>query len=356
MRIVNVSKLKGDEVLGKKIYDDSGRVLLNEGVKLTAFYIGRLKNMGVQYVYVEDQISREVIIEENISEKTRQMSKHTVKEMIDKYSREGKTDSMGVAKSVNSIIDDILLHKSVMINMPEIRSSDNNIYAHSINVCVVSAIIGIHMGYNMSKLKDIAIGAILHDIGKSKIKNDKKIVEKIKNQDELGKYIELMHPKVGYDFLGEQNLVSVHSKVAVLMHHEKVDGSGYPLKLKGDEISETARLVSICDIFDNMICGKGDVEPKPIYEVIEYLVGMSEIYFDVEIVKKFTMNLAAFPNGCGVVLNTHEKCLVVRQNKAMPVRPVVKVIFDKYGNAVPEPYEINLVEELTVFVTRTCEF
>lgn len=355
MRVVSVSSLKGDEILGKQIFDESGRVLLNSGVELTPFYIERIKQLGILSVYIDDDISKNVVIEESISDKTRQMSKHAVKKMIEVYCREGKTDNSSVMNSVNSVIEDVLSNKNVLINVAEISASDNNIYSHSVNVCVLSTIIGTHMGYSMLKLRDIATAAMLHDIGKIKMLNDKKILAEYTNKEELDKYIELMHPKVGYDFLGEQRVWNAYVKVAALMHHERCDGSGYPLKLKGEEINQIAKIVSICDVFDNLISGRGSEESKTVYEVIEYLVGMSNIYFDEEMVRKFTMNIAAFPTGSGVILSTNEKGLVVKQNNSMPMRPVVKVIYDKVGNILLEPYEIDLLKELTLFITKTCE-
>ncbi len=172
MRVVSVSSLKGNEILGKQIYDEAGRVLLSAGVELKPYFIERIKELGIYSVYIEDDISRNVVIEETISEKTRQMSKHAVKEMTERYSREGKTDNSSVRNSVNSIIEDILSNKDVLINVSEISASDNNIYSHSVNVCVLSTIIGTHMGFSMLKLKDIAAGGMLHDIGKIKIIND----------------------------------------------------------------------------------------------------------------------------------------------------------------------------------------
>ncbi|MFW2490659.1 HD-GYP domain-containing protein [Clostridium chromiireducens] len=355
MRVVSVSSLKGNEILGKQIYDDAGRVLLRVGVELKPFYIEKIKQLGILSVYIDDDISKNVVIEESISDKTRQMSKHAVKQMIDTYCREGKTDNSSVMNSVNSVIEDILSNKDVLINVADISASDNNIYSHSVNVCVLATIIGTHMGYTMSKLKDVATGAILHDIGRIRIMNDKKLISEFKTKEELDKYIELMHPKVGYDFLGEQRVWSAYVKVAALMHHEKEDGSGYPLKLKGDEINQVAKIVAICDVFDNLISGRGVSEPKTVYEVIEYLIGMSNIYFDAKIVRKFTMNIAAFPTGSGIILNTNEKGLVVKQNNSMPMRPIIKILYDKTGNLLSEPYEVDLLKELTVFITKTCE-
>jgi putative nucleotidyltransferase with HDIG domain len=353
MRVVSVSSLKGDEILGKHIYDESGRVLLSAQVKLKPFYIERIKELGISSVYIDDDMSKDVIIEESISEKTRQMSKHAVKDMIEGYCREGKTDSSSVMNSVSSVIEDVISNKDVLINIAEISSSDNNIYSHSVNVSVLATIIGTHMGYNMLKLKDIATGAMLHDIGKVKIINDKKILSELKTKEELDKYVELMHPKVGYDFLGEQRVWNAYTKVAVLMHHERNDGSGYPLKLKGDEINQIAKIVSICNVFDNLISGRSAGDRKTVYEVIEYLMAMSNVYFDAEMVRKFTMNIAAFPTGSGVILSSNEKGLVIKQNNSMPMRPVVKVIYDKVGNLLLEPYEVDLLKELTLFITKS---
>lgn len=355
MRIVRVSNLNGGEILGKQIFDSSGRVLINSGVKITHFHINKLKSLDVFSLYIDDEISKDIEIEESISDKTRQSTKNAIKEMMKKYSKEGKTDSGGIIKSVNSILDDLQSNKDILINIAEIQSSDDSLYSHSINVCVLSTILGINMGYNMSKLRDISLGALLHDIGKSKILNDKKLQSEFKSEDELNKYIELMHPKVGYDFLKEQYFANAYSRVAVLMHHEKVDGTGYPLKLKGEGISDIAKIVSICNTFNNMVTGNGNEKSKPVVDIIEYLFGMSNTHFDPEIVKKLTTNIAVYPTGSGVILNSREKCLVIRQNKSVPLRPVVKVIYDKDGLKLHTPFEIDLLKELTVFIQSSCE-
>lgn len=355
MRIVNVSHLKGNEVLAKPIYDDEGRVLLNVGVKMTPYYITKLNDMGILTISIDDYLSKEIMIKEGITEKTRQMSKNAVKEVIDKYNRGGKADNAGIIKSVTTVIADVLANDDVLVNVSEIRVNDSNLYSHSVNVCILATLIATHMGYAITKVRDIAVGAILHDIGRIKILNDKKIISEFSTREDLENYIKWNHPKVGHDFLSEQSLCSAYSKAAVLMHHEKMDGSGFPLKLKGNDIIDIAKLVSICNTFDNMISGHGSEPPKAIYEVIEYLIGMSNQYYDYEMVKKFTTNIAAFPTGSGVILNTNEKGLVVRQNKSMPLRPVLKVLYDRSGNAIEEPYELDLTTELSVFIIKNCD-
>jgi len=354
MRIVSVSKLQGNEILGKQIFDDSGRVLLNAGTKLNPLYIDKLKHMEIESIYVDDAISKEVTIEETISDKTRQMSKAALKSTADSFCHEGRADNDSILKSVNLILNEITSKKNALLNVSEMRSNDNTIFSHSVNVCVLSSIIGLHLGYNMLRIKDVSVGAILHDIGKIKILNDKKAISEFKSKNELDRHIKLMHPKIGYDILGNENFCSTFSKVAVLMHHEKVDGTGYPLKLKGSDINEIAQLVSICDTFDNLINGSDNQPAKPVYEALECISAMSGSSFDSNIVKTFIMNIASYPSGSGVILNTNEKCLVVRQNNSMPMRPVLKVIYDKTGNLITEPYEIDMLKELTLFITDIC--
>lgn len=169
MRLVNVNNLKGSEILGKRIFDDAGRVLLSEGAKLTPFYVDRLKILGVTSVYVNDEFSKGIEIEEPISEKTRMMCKNAVKYMLDKYCKTKTLDNSETIKSVNSIIDDILSNKDVLVNISEIRLSGENLYSHSVNVAVLSVIVGLHMDNSNSRLKDIAVGALLHDLGNKRI-------------------------------------------------------------------------------------------------------------------------------------------------------------------------------------------
>jgi len=355
MRIIDVSRLKGGEKLAKQIFDNTGRILLNIGINLSPYYIDKIKELGVQIVYIDDDISRGIIVEESISDRSRQESKHAVKAIIEKFCREGKTDNSSIMKSVDAVISDIYSNKDIMINITEIKANDNSIYSHSVNVCVLASIIGTHMGYNILRLKDLATGALLHDIGKIKIMNDKKLMSEFKSQSEVDNFISQNHSKIGYDFLSQQHFCSTYSRVGVLMHHERIDGNGYPLKLKSNEINEVAKLIAICDTFSNLISGNERQKAMPVNEAIEQLFAMSNVYFDIEIVRKFTMNISAYPNGCSVILNTKEKCLVVRQNKSLPLRPVVKVISDKVGMTVASPYEIDLCKELTLFVENYYE-
>lgn len=355
MRVVNVSNLKGDEKLGKQVFDSTGRILINAGSKLSQFSIDKLISLGIQSVYIDDEISKEVVIDDAVSENIRQMAKYALKDTMEKHGKTGTSDNSDIVKAVNSIIDEVFSNKNTLVNASEIRTCCNSVFSHSVNVCVLSSLVGIHLGYNMLKLKDISLGAILHDVGKIIIQNDRKTISEFNSKKDSDIYIESMHPKIGYDFLGKENFCSTHSKMAVLMHHEKLDGTGYPLKLKGDGINEIAKLVSVCDTFVNLISGKGNEPSRPVNEAVKHISQMGGYSFDTNIVNAVIMSVAAYPSGTGVALNTKERCLVVRQNLSMPNKPVVKVLFDKTGEPVEEYYEIDLHKESNIFIEGNCE-
>lgn len=350
MRKINLDELKINEKLGKTICDENGRVLLRFGTMLSSAFVDKLKGIGVMAVYIEDELSEGIETEDMLSEKTVQEVKDSMKKMVSNLSDSKKVDYSGIIKSTGSIIDEVLNNKNIMMSVTDIRSKDENLFAHATSVCSLATTTAIKLGYNVSKLKDIAIGALLHDIGKIKIVKDKKI--KPADFEKLDENVKKSHPKVGYDMLGEKIEISSVSKVIALLHHENFDGSGFPMGLAKDKIHEAAKIVSICNAFDNMTSGNSKFGDIPVYQIVEYLTNAKD-KFDQDIAKVFVENLAVFPNGTTVELNDGTKGIVVRQNIGMPTRPRVRILIDKDGVNIEKPYEIGLEEQLTLFITKT---
>lgn len=350
MRKVFLSDLKGNEILGKTLFDEAGRIILKDGVTLTDRLIQKLEELGFTSVYITDQYSSGIESEDIISDELRQETKSSIKEMATNFYKKGQASFDGVIKSANAIIDEITDNKDVMVNISEIRSKDESLFSHSVNVCSLATITALRLGYNMLRVKEISTGAVLHDVGKiSLLKSNNLQINQI---DQLPEDILKTHPRVGYDTLNTDYAFNPVTKIIPLMHHERMDGSGYPLKLKGAEVHEAARLVAICDTFENMVAGNSEYGNMPVYQVVEYLQASTHL-FDPEILKVFIQNLALYPNGTVVDLSSGYKGIVVSQNKAMPSRPVVRIIKDNQNNDVGTPYEVDLVKELTLFVTGT---
>lgn len=353
MRKIYIDNLKGTEVLAKSIYTSNDTVLLSKGVSVKLSYVDKLKEMGIDYIYIEDEISQGIEIEDYVNEKTRRACKTEVRNILERYSTSGKVKLDSITQVANNVIEDILSNKEVIVNITDIRRDDEYTYSHSVSVCCLSVITAIRRGYSTVKAKDLAIGALLHDLGKVLIP------EHIKNKQEpLSPQEEEMikqHVIHGYEAVKNEAWLSAISKVVILTHHERIDGSGYPFSWTGDKIHDSAKIVAVCDVFDAMTNKRTSKGTLKIYEVIEYLTAMKGILFDAEIVDIFTNFIAAYPSGTGVITNDGELCIVLKQNSGLPTRPIIRALKRKNGELYELPYEIDLSKEKTIFIVDTCE-
>ncbi|AFQ44596.1 HD-GYP domain-containing protein [Desulfosporosinus meridiei] len=346
MRQVSVNSLKMGDILGKTIFSSTGRVLLGKGVKLTPLYIAKLRDMGISIVYIEDDRFDDVIVEDVISEEHRREAM----EILEKSTRSvrlGKDlDGFDLKRIINKIVEEILFKKDILVNMMDMRSLDNQMFAHSVNVCVLSTILGKALMLDREKLETLAIGAIMHDFGK--IHLDPKLIAK----DDLSEEeIEVLktHTILGFEDLRKRkdlNLVVAH---IAFQHHEHVNGTGYPRRLKEGEIHPLAQIVAIADLYDKLTSDHSNVKRIMPHEACEILMGLAGVLYPLEMIRVFLKNIAAYPTGVTVRLNTGEIGVVVDQNLSMPARPIVRV-FDEseFGSNVVKEY--NMVGKRTIFI------
>lgn len=355
MRKIPVSQIQGTEILAKPIYDGCGRVLLAEGITLKPGYKMRLTQIGIISVYINDEFSEGVILEDFISDRTRQETKTIIKNEFHKFITKSNASSSEIIKTVDNIIEDILSREEVIINISDIKSKDQYLYEHSVNVCALSVLMGVHLGYNKLHLRELAAGALLHDLGKLLTPEDIINKSKIDNLNDDEMCIFKTHPIDGYEILNEKYDISYVSKAIILMHHENCNGTGYPLGLKENSIHETVKLVSICNTFDNLTSDFYDKEKMEVYEALEYITAMNGTLFDKKLVEVFTRNIAAYPSGTFIKINTGASGIVLKQNKDFPSRPIINLLFDEEGNKLIEPKQIDLSTETTLFIMETLE-
>lgn len=352
MRRVYVDNLKGTEILAKPIYTQNDMILLSQGIRVKRSYVGKLKELGIDYIYIEDELSEGIEIEDYIDERTREACKKEVRNVLEKFSTSGRVELDSIAQVAQNVIEDILNNKEVVVNISDIRREDEFTYSHSVNVCSLSVLTAIKRGYTPEKARDLAIGALLHDLGKVLIPDDILNKENLTPQEnEIFK----QHVIHGYEAVKDEVWLSAISKVVILTHHERLDGSGYPFGWTGDKIHDSAKIVGVCDIFDTMTNKNGNREPYKIYEVIEYLTAMKGILFDEGIVNTFTNHIAVYPSGTGVVTNKGDICIVLKQNRDLPTRPVLRMIKSKEGQPYDKTNELDLSKETTVFIVDTYE-
>lgn len=346
MRRVSLATLTGGEILAKAIFDGEGRILLREGIIIKPAFINKLTALGINSLYIEDELSQGIEISDVVSEETRQQSKKAIAETAQKFIRRGDVSLQGVITAAEKVIEDILSQKEIMINLVDIRAKEDMLFSHSVNVSILAVMTGCNMGYSMAKLKELAVGSLMHDIGMLGIMTENPPGSGYFTVD-TARYQE--HAKIGYDMLSKQSSISSFVKIIALTHHERYDGTGYPLGLKGDEIHEMVRIVSICNAFDSIIHNDRQAFNVPPYQAIEFLQASPHI-FDAQIVSHFTTNVSLYPSGARVRLNTGEKGIVVRQNKGFPSRPVIRLL-----SADKENTEIDLSQKVTLFIEEVYE-
>jgi len=354
MRIISVENIEPGMEIGRTIHGANGTTLLAAGVELTPKFINRLKELGIASVYIRDEAIGEIEIDDVVSAKTRLEAIKITKEVMSNIKLNSSSfDIQMVHDVVNNIIDELLANRDMVVCVLDIRAINDFTFGHSVNVAILSIITGIAMGYDYIKLTKLAAGALLHDIGKSKIPED--LLNKVDPLNEEEEQLFQRHTIAGFEILKDIRGFSVAVAHVALQHHERYDGTGYPRQLKGEEIHELARIVTVADIYDKMtmsIAGRPRCMP---FQALEIIMANRGIFLDPQVVEHFMNIIALFPLGTTVLLNTREKAVVIQTTRKHPTRPKVRVFIDRDGKQIIPPYEIDLVYSSNYFITRVIE-
>lgn len=348
MRLEYINRVRENEILGKSILTNDGKILLRAGIKLSRAYIEKLNELGVFYIYVEDDRLEDVQVED---EKLTELKQCTMKSMnnilrnIHDFNGKQVKDTLG---TIEDMIEYIINIGDVNKSLYDIQTYDNYTYMHSLDTCIMSTFLGMSSSFNEFEIKELGIGAILHDVGKTKVpisiigKKGKLTNEEF---DEVKK-----HTLYGGEILRKNYNISGSIIKIVEQHHERADGRGYPYGLKTEEISKFAKIVCISDVYDavsNDRCYRKKFSPNEAYELI---LGGAGTIFDCDIVDKFKNTFAIYPLGACVKLSSGEEGYVIKQNKGFPDRPMVRILYDKDTKQPVPIYEIDLLKATNLVI------
>lgn len=349
MRLEFINKVKEKDVLGKSILTSEGQVLLRAGVELNNNYIDKLEELGVFYLYVEDERLEDVDVED---EKLTKLKQFTIRSMSNILANLHDCNGRKLKKSLSNVedmISYIIELGDVNKSLYDIQTYDNYTFIHSIDVCIMASFLGISAGYNQWDLKEIGVGAALHDVGKIKIPMT--ILNKKDKLTDKEFYEIKKHPIYGSQILKKNFAISNNIIKMVEQHHERVDGRGYPYGLNNKQITGAAKLVCICDVYDavsNDRCYRKKFNPSDAYELILSGSGSS---FDQSLVSYFKNTFAIYPLGCCVKLSNEVEGYVIKQNRGFPDRPVIRVLYDtKTKESIPA-FEIDLLKNTNIIIT-----
>jgi len=270
-------------------------------------------------------------------------------------------NSVNIAKTkrvVQQLIDVIVEDESALMEMTALRNFDDYTYVHSVNVCVLSLILGYNLGLDRKRLSNLGVGSLLHDIGKTKLPID--LVNKPDSYDDYDWELMRRHPIYGVKFLLKTRSVeetTARATSAVYEHHISYDGTGYPELLKKRTPTLFARIVAISDTYNAMSSGRVYHRKKNLPdEVITSMANRAGTTFDPILLKVFINALGIYPVGAVVALSSNQVGIVTRSNPKDPENPKVKIVADESGLlGTDEVKVIDLSKEAGINVTRVID-
>lgn len=355
MQKLPIFLLKPGMKVARSIYNSDGQVLLSAGMRLSANFISRLRALGIVAVYVENALMEGVEVFDVITEETRVQAQKAIKQLHMDAARsieEGVDpiiDDEKMSETITSILEDLLSSKDLVVNLSDIRVSDDYTFAHSVNTCVLALLTGISLGFSKNRLHTLGLGTILHDIGKIKVPSE--ILNKPGNFTQ-SEYKEIQkHSEYGFEMLRKNYAISITAAHVAYEHHERYNGEGYPRGLKGNAIHEFARIAGMVDVFDALVSDRVYRKGYLPHDAIEMITGSGNYYFEYEIVKAFLQNVAAYPVGTILELSNGELAIVVRTPRGCSHRPDVRTFEIRDG----EPRiigERSLYHETRILIKR----
>lgn len=335
MRYLSINQIQVDSVLAMPIYGETGSILLNANTVLKQSYLNKLEALGYAGLYIYDEISEDIAIEDLLSESLRRKTLQALKKL--------NVDACRLL--AHSIVDELLKKPHASIDMVNVASFDNYTYTHSLNVAVLSVIVGLAAGFNNDQLKRLSEGALLHDIGKMSISLD--ILNKTDGLTAEEMEIIRSHPENGYAIIKDDSTIPATVKEAVYAHHENEDGSGYPRHITGKKIHEFAKIIHVCDVYDALASNRIYRKAINPADAIEFLMSNCYSMFDVEYVKILVDYVMPYPTGVTVELSSGQKALVIRQNSSNSSRPEILVIDTRERIDLMQVLNITIVSILT---------
>ena len=237
-------------------------------------------------------------------------------------------------------------NRNAMVNVVDIRTYDDYTFSHSLNVAVLSCVLGTVLGLSYHSLNTLTMGALMHDIGKVFI--DKRIINKPGKLTSEELEQAHRHSLLGYNYLCANRSIPEEARLVALAHHEQFGGGGYPSGLSGTQIHQFSRIVCIADVYDALVSDRPYRRAMLPSDAVEYIMSGYNTMFDPDIVSAFTKRIAPYPVGTCVKLSSGEVGVVVNNFETNCLRPRVRIIkenkpTDEYVNLAQDFSKLHVI-------------
>lgn len=285
----------------------------------------------VQTDVTESKIEK-TSIEQELQQASRiiKESKRAVASMF-KDARLGKVvNAEAVMPLVEEISASIKRNEGALISLVRLKNQDDYTYMHSVAVCAMMTALAKELGLGDAEVRQAGLAGLMHDIGKAAVSLDILNKPGALTDQEFAKV--KLHPEEGYALLLKAGIDDPVTLDVCLHHHEKVDGSGYPKQLKGDQISLLAKMGAVCDVYDAVTSNrpyKNGWEPG----VSLQRMAQWKNHFDQTVFKAFVKSVGIYPVGSVVLLKSGRLAVVIDQSTKSLLQPIIKVFFSTKSRA-----------------------
>jgi HD-GYP domain-containing protein (c-di-GMP phosphodiesterase class II) len=244
-------------------------------------------------------------------------------------------------KVVTNLLSSVTRSPEANLLLTQVRRFKNELFAHSVNVCVLALVVGTFEGLDQ-EITTLGLGALLHDVGQTRLPRN--LTYKNGAFTGLERRIMEQHPGLGSLILKQTGGIPEAARRIVLEHHERLNGSGYPCGLRGSEIGFLSQIVAITDVYDAMLMGRNGLAVPPVEVLRQLYLQASAGAFDRELVERIIHGLGVYPIGSLVELNTGERGIVIAPNRADSLKPTLRVVVNGDSPGALNGPLINLAE------------
>lgn len=291
---------------------------------------------------VREELPKQVSLSDEVKQAAKTCAKATqaVKSMFEEIRMGNAVNAEAANELVEEISSSVTRNPGALISLARLKTIDDYTYMHSVAVCALMVALARQMGVPDNEVREAGTAGLLHDLGKALMPME--VLNKPGKLTDEEFTIIKSHPVEGHRMLVEGNTTREIPLDVCLHHHEKVDGSGYPHRLKGDEISIFAKMGAICDVYDAITSNRPYKQGWDPAESIKKMTEWSTGHFDAKIFQAFVKCIGIYPTGALVRLSSGRLGVVLDQSAKSLLTPQVKVFFSTKSQSYVPPEIVDL--------------